>query len=493
MGDMKTLLIGICLFILVTAELTSPFKRFFPYKKGTKRRADYETKYFTQQLDHFDFADDRTFQQKYLISDKYWGMNNGVFNATAACRGPIFFYSGNEGSIELFWENTGFVTEYLAPKYGALLLFAEHRYYGTTLPLGKNSYDRGNTKWLSSEQALADYAVLIPALKSQLGADSCPVVTFGGSYGGMLSGWFRLKYPHVVVGAIAASAPILQFYNTGVSQWSFQHVVTEDFEEAGCADTIRTGFQKIQSVGQSQSGRNTLSNLFSLCAPLQSTDDVNTLINWAAGAFVSLAMIDYPYPADFLEPVPAWPVTATCKQMQDTLKSNDLLVAFVAGLGIYFNYTGNQVCYNLTVNQATDVGDLGWDYQSCTEMVMPISQNGTSDMFLPYYFDLNAITAYCRSRWGVTPRPNWVTTYYGGAVTPNGPNLVGSNIVWSNGRLDPWSSGGVRKDVSQTVAVFIQDGAHHLDLRSPNIADPQSVIQARATEESYIRQWINLQ
>ena len=57
--------------------------------------------------------------------------------------------------------------------------------------------------YLSSEQALADFVSLIDHIKSTVpGATRSPVVAFGGSYGGMLAAWLRMKYPHSVVGSV---------------------------------------------------------------------------------------------------------------------------------------------------------------------------------------------------------------------------------------------------------------------------------------------------
>lgn len=55
--------------------------------------------------------------------------------------------------------------------------------------------------YLTSEQALADFAVLINYIKGSVaGAANSSVVAFGGSYGGMLSAWMRIKYPNMIVG-----------------------------------------------------------------------------------------------------------------------------------------------------------------------------------------------------------------------------------------------------------------------------------------------------
>ncbi|XP_077864625.1 dipeptidyl peptidase 2-like, partial [Saccoglossus kowalevskii] len=93
--------------------------------------------------------------------------------------GPIFFYTGNEGPITAFADNTGLMFD-IAPQFKALLIFAEHRYYGKSLPFGDSSFILGNIGFLSIEQAMADYAVLIHYLKIKLNAAKCPVIAFGG-------------------------------------------------------------------------------------------------------------------------------------------------------------------------------------------------------------------------------------------------------------------------------------------------------------------------
>jgi hypothetical protein len=84
----------------------------------------------------------------------------------------------------------------LAPDFGAALVFAEHRYYGNSQPFGNHSYANVSTmSFLSSEQALADFALLVTHLKEKRlpNAQKSPVIAFGGSYGGMLTAWMRIK------------------------------------------------------------------------------------------------------------------------------------------------------------------------------------------------------------------------------------------------------------------------------------------------------------
>lgn len=54
------------------------------------------------------------------------------------------------------------------------------RYYGKSLPFGKDSFNIPQIGLLTVEQALADYSIMIRELKKELTATQCPVIVFGG-------------------------------------------------------------------------------------------------------------------------------------------------------------------------------------------------------------------------------------------------------------------------------------------------------------------------
>nr|XP_003219412.1 PREDICTED: lysosomal Pro-X carboxypeptidase [Anolis carolinensis] len=440
---------------------------------------EYHTCFIGQKIDHFGFYENRTFKQRYLIAEQHWKRDVG----------SILFYTGNEGDITWFANNTGFMWN-VAEELDAILVFAEHRYYGVSLPFGNKSFsDAKHLNYLSSAQALADFAVLVQHLKATIpGAQDTPVIAIGGSYGGMLAAWFRMKYPHIVIGALAASAPIWQF-DSLVPCGTFYSIVTQDFKKSGncCSESIRNSWAAINRLASTEEGLRWLSSTFRLCTPLKTETDAATFKGWLGETWVNLAMVDYPYKADFLQPLPAWPIQVVCKYLKNPKLPDKLLLQNIfQAVNVYYNYTGHASCLNLTQTATKSLGIQGWYYQACTEMVMPMCSDGVSDMFEPQKWDFHTYSEECFKNWGVRPRPSWIPTFYGGK------NISAhSNIIFSNGGLDPWSGGGVTKNITNTlVAVVIPEGAHHLDLRSNTPFDPDSVLQARLLEVHYMRQWL---
>ncbi|KAG6427603.1 hypothetical protein SASPL_111849 [Salvia splendens] len=394
----------------------------------------YQEKFFTQILDHFNYNPPsyHTFQQRYLINQNHWG--------GAASSSPIFVYTGNEGDIEWFAQNTGFMFE-TAPLFDALLLFIEHRFYGKSIPFGGNktvAYSNSSTLgWLSSTQALADYATLVLDLKHNLSAPDSPVIVFGGSYGGMLAAWFRLKYPHVAIGALASSAPILNFDNI-TSPFSFNDIITKDFrsESENCYKVIKRSWQEIDDTAAKPGGLEILRKAFRICKNYISA---GYLEGWIATAFTYTAMTDYPTPTNFLNPLPAYPVKQMCKAIDDPKTGNNTFEKLYAAANIYYNYSGDATCFDLA-DDSDPHGLGGWTWQHIHRVL----------------------------------------------------KRFGSNIIFFNGLRDPWSGGGVLKDISKTlVAIVAKKGAHHVDLRFSTNEDPKWLKEVRKREVHIISKWIS--
>ncbi|OMO58222.1 Peptidase S28 [Corchorus capsularis] len=432
---------------------------------------DLETFYYNQTLDHFNYQPESyaTFQQRYVMNSKHWGGANSS--------APIFAYLGAEAPLDGDLKVIGFLNDNAA-RFNALLLYIEHRYYGKSVPFESREEAFKNASTLgyfNSAQAIADYAEIIMHVKKKLHSYFSPVIVFGGSYGGMLATWFRLKYPHVALGALASSAPIL-YFDKITPKGAYFSVVTKDFREASetCYQTIRQSWSEIDDIASHPNGLSTLSTIFQTCKPLKSAKALkNYLVNMYAGA----AQYDRP---------PTYPVTVVCGGI-DGSKKKDILSKISAGV---VAYRANRSCY---INQPTNQTetDVGWPWQTCSEMVIPIGI-GNRTMFQPDPFDLAKFSKDCKDFYGVPPRPHWVTSYYGGHDIKLILERFGSNIIFSNGLRDPYSRGGVLENISDSIhAVYTVNGSHCLDILSEQKTDPEWLIKQRKIEIKIIKGWMS--
>ena len=202
-------------------------------------------------LDHFDPNNTRFFDDHFFIDESYWDRAKG---------GPIFVEMGGEGPVSSAYCGS------THQRYGALAVSVEHRFYGASIPF--NDRNVSMLRYLSVEQNLADTAAIIGFIRSNysLPADANPVVTFGGSYSGATSAWFRMVYPNVTTASVSSSGVVNAIVNftefddqvataidlpvPGCAAALGEHVaVLESYFDQGAGDKVKTRFGATNLIG----------------------------------------------------------------------------------------------------------------------------------------------------------------------------------------------------------------------------------------------------
>ncbi len=135
---------------------------------------------------------------------------------------------------------------------------------------------------------------------------------------------------------------------------------------------IKEAFAEMETLHQA-GDYSTLSRKFALCNSINDEAGYKHLLYWMRNAFTIMSMVDYPYEAEFLGKLPAWPVKAACSQLINQTSSGryDLLTAFKNLAGILYNDT-TMNCFDIYAQfiECADPTSCGlgndakaWDYQ----------------------------------------------------------------------------------------------------------------------------------
>lgn len=503
------LVVVLVLLVMPAVALVAPSRR------PTAR--DCDTKWFEQKLDHWGFAATPTdgfpltFKQRYLVC-----YPTGVTPTTTE---NVFFYVGNEADVELYANDTGLMWENAAT-FKAVLVFAEHRYFGESLPFpGEPMPPPAKLKYLNPDQAMVDYAELIAALRGdvpsthQLVPQTAAFIGFGGSYGATLCAWHKYKYPYSLTGCIAGSSPLVQYsaMHPSADSDGFGKLATFDASVAGgaksdnCKVNINRAFQYMQSSVGSQWV--SISTALGLCSPMKSSDDVDNVMGTFAGVFGYYAMGSYPYPSSYMMmgaggKLPAYPMRVACDTYLSGVftSTSELLRNFSSAVKIYYNTAAGETikCIDMNSQGSPTIALVNylWGYLDCTAMSTVFGYTGDlangGDMFYSDPWNATASIASCMSEYNVSQDLYWPEVGHGGWSIVRDA----TNIVFSNGELDPWRAGGISPSDSAKfglgiTALVVRGGGHHMDLM---FSEPEDVLtnvaEVRAAEMAQVAKWI---
>jgi serine protease 16 len=465
-------------------------RAIFP-PESTQNTPNYpKPQFFEHQLkDHFNAHNSGHWAQRYYVNDTFWKKPFG----------PVFLMIEGEGAAQPKWAYSGHHMD-MAKEFGAIVFSLEHRYYGASAPVENLSTE--NLQFLSSEQALADLAVFMDFIRGKYDLDIGEngrnrVIAFGGSYPGALAAWVRVKYPHLIYGSIASSAPVLAEldfvgYNQVVVA-SLANPVVGGSDQ--CAKNVFKAFQKIDGAFDSEKPEKlrNIEKIFNSCGKLETELDRSTFVGAIAGNFQGAVQYNGILPVGIKD---------VCNMMlNESIGSLEQRLAAVAGTNysakctdFTWDYSLNQL-NNVTVDlNATGVGIRQWTYQTCAQFgYYQTCEPWKGSCLFSRRMTLKSNTLLCKESFGlklaqVKERIKFSNEYYGG----NQPHAT--RIVFVNGDIDPWHYLSVLQDNFENgndiTAVYIPGASHCQNMRPSSVNDTLVMKEAKLKIRNKVAEWV---
>ncbi|WKX93380.1 hypothetical protein Q1695_010992 [Nippostrongylus brasiliensis] len=473
-----------------------------PRENGAQTEDQYlEYSTIQQLVDHFSNST-ATWNQRYQYNKKFFNATNGI----------VFLMIGGENSIsppaDKWVRDESVMMMQWAKHYGAAAFQVEHRFYGPKEYAPSSVQDTESLKLLTIDQALADIKVFMQKMNEKYFKNvNTKWVTFGGSYPGSLSAFYRETYPDATIGAVSTSSAV----NVFVDYYGYLMNTDANYraQSALCGTNIAKAFQQMQNLFYNgKQGRNQLALVFNLCTPFDE-DNLSKAQQFFFSNVISFFQGINQYSGDNRNNATrnGLGIPMACSIMENATAGAEIMSVKTV-MDWYTNMTGGQVgCYDNSYKDYikkysntsyTDVDDVvaarSWIWQTCTELgYFQTTDYGNGGIFgstIPIDF----FSDQCMEMFGqeytlseTYKRVDAVRRKYGGADA-----YRGTKVVFPNGSLDPWKDLGLlHSDANKKIDAFLINGtAHCADMYPPSSNDKQSLVDARARILKNLDGWV---
>ncbi|XP_042343077.1 thymus-specific serine protease [Plectropomus leopardus] len=441
-----------------------------------------------QQLDHFNRQDLSTFPQRFFVNDAYWQRLDG----------PVFLFIGGEGPIFEFDVLAGHHVD-MAEENGALLLALEHRFYGDSI--NADGLKTENLADLSSQQALADLAVFHQYISQSFNLSHRNTwISFGGSYSGALSAWFRGKFPHLVYGAVASSAPVKATLD--FSAYSNSVGLSLMNEAVGGSEKCLTGVRDAFAAVEALMSRNVsqVAVDFGCCQIPKDLDDQIELMQNLADIIMGTVQYNEEGVLMSINDI-CGVMTNKSEAYEGEMEAYNRLVK----LAQIYHSTGEEPCLDIShertvkelMNTSVHSGrraERQWTYQTCTEFGFYQTCEDTTCPFSGMV-TLRSQAELCSILFGISQhslpgRIAFTNAYYGG------DNPHTHRVLYVNGGVDPWRELSVvqewTEEGEEAQTIFIKDAAHCADMLSGRVTDCRLLKKAREEIKKHVVSWLKM-
>ena len=80
-----------------------------------------------------------------------------------------------------------------------------------------------------------------------------------------------------------------------------------------CYNNMSYGFYDLRNMQYDFSHWAKIKEIFNICDDLASPEEIEAIIGILSDSIGTMAIVNYPYATNFVNPLPAWPIQESCK------------------------------------------------------------------------------------------------------------------------------------------------------------------------------------